>query len=399
MPIGLSKKCQAIAPSATLAVDAKAKKMKADGIDVIGFAAGEPDFDTPVDIRNAMKEALDEGMTRYTPVAGTLALRKAICEHLRKYDQLNYTTDEIIVSNGAKHSLYTAFQSILDPGDEVIIDRPCWVSYPEMVRMAGGVPVFVQCEEDNGFLPTIQDIERAVSPCTKAFILNAPSNPNGCVWTRERLMALADLAIKYDFYIISDEIYKRLCYDGMSMPSIASFSEEAKAHTITINGVSKAYAMTGFRIGYAAGPKDIIKGMVTYQSQATSAPNSAAQHAAAVALSMPQDCVEDMRRVYEQRRNKLYEMVQQIEGLHCVLPHGAFYMFLNIKSYIGKKWKNREITDSIAFADCLLESQHVALVPGIAFMAEGFVRISYATSMENIIEGMNRFAAFVRELE
>ena len=399
MPIGLSKKCQAIAPSATLAVDAKAKKMKADGIDVIGFAAGEPDFDTPVNIRNAMKEALDQGMTRYTPVAGTLALRKAICEHLRKYDQLNYTTDEIIVSNGAKHSLYTAFQSILDSGDEVIIDRPCWVSYPEMVRMAGGVPVFVQCEEDNGFLPTIRDIERAVSPRTKAFILNAPSNPNGCVWTRERLMELADLAIKYDFYIISDEIYKRLCYDGMSMPSIASFSEEAKAHTITINGVSKAYAMTGFRIGYAAGPKDIIKGMVTYQSQATSAPNSAAQHAAAVALSMPQDCVEDMRRVYEQRRNKLYEMIQQIEGLHCVLPHGAFYMFLNIKSYIGKKWKNREITDSIAFADCLLESQHVALVPGIAFMAEGFVRISYATSMENIIEGMNRFAAFVRELE
>lgn len=398
MPLGLSKKCQAIAPSATLAIDAKAKKMKAEGIDVIGFAAGEPDFDTPLPIREADKAALDMGLTRYTPVAGTMELRSTICDHLRKYDQLEYTPDEVIVSNGAKHSLYTVFQCILDPGDEVIIDRPCWVSYPEIVRMAGGVPVFVECAEANGFLPEIADIERAVSPRTKAFILNAPSNPNGCIWTREHLQELAALAIKYDFYIISDEIYKRLCYDGMSMPSIASLSEEAKAHTITINGVSKAYAMTGFRIGYAVGPRDIIKGMVTYQSQATSSPNSVAQHAAAVALSMPQDCVESMRKVYEERRNKIYELAQQIEGLHCVLPHGAFYIFLNIQSFIGKQWRGHVITDSVAFADCLLDGYHVALVPGIAFLAEGFVRISYATSMENIIEGMTRFANFVKEL-
>ena len=305
MPLGLSKKCSAIAPSATLAMDARAKELRSQGVNVIGFAAGEPDFETPDPIREAMKEAMDLGMTRYTPAAGTLELRRAIAARLLEDHGLVYGMDEIIVSNGAKHSLYNTFQAILDPGDEVIVDKPCWVSYPEMVRMAGGVPVFLDCPESQGFLPSMADLEKLITPRTKAFILNTPSNPNGCMWSREQLQQLADLAVKYDFYIVADEIYEKLVYSGEKHYSIATFGPEIKARTILINGVSKSYAMTGFRIGYACGPRDVIKGMVNYQSQATSAPNTAAQHAAAVALTMPQDCVEEMRKAFEQRRDRL----------------------------------------------------------------------------------------------
>ena len=259
-------------------MDARAKELRSQGVNVIGFAAGEPDFETPAPIREAMKEAMDLGMTRYTPAAGTLELRRAIAARLLEDHGLVYGMDEIIVSNGAKHSLYNTFQAILDPGDEVIVDKPCWVSYPEMVRMAGGVPVFLDCPESQGFLPSMEDFEKLITPRTKAFILNTPSNPNGCMWSREQLKQLADLAVKHDFYIVADEIYEKLVYSGEKHYSIATFGPEVKARTILINGVSKSYAMTGFRIGYACGPRDVIKGMVNYQSQATSAPNTAAQH-------------------------------------------------------------------------------------------------------------------------
>ena len=398
MPTEISQRCRALSPSATLAVDAKAKSMRAEGIDVIGFAAGEPDFDTPAVVREAFKDALDRGMTRYTPVAGTLELRTAIAHRMLNDHGLTYSMDEIIVSNGAKHALYNVFQAILNPGDEVIVDKPCWVSYPEMVRMAEGRPVFLNCPESQGFLPKMDDLVRCISPRTKAFVLNTPSNPNGCVWTREQLQELANLAVEHDFYIIADEIYEKLIYGDAQHFSIASFSPEVKRHTILINGVSKAYAMTGLRIGYACGPRDVISAMVKYQSHATSSANAAAQHAAAVALTMDQSCVEDMRKTYEQRRNKIVELINEVDGLSCRMPSGAFYVMMNIRQLMGKSIGGKVIEDSLSFAEALLEHAHVAVVPGVAFMAEGYCRMSYATSMENIIEGMRRIAAFVKEL-
>ena len=408
MPTEISQRCRAISPSATLTVDARAKAMRAEGIDVIGFGAGEPDFPTPDYIKDfdtpqvgldAFKEALDRGQTRYTPVAGTLELRTAIASRMFNDHGLQYSTDEIIVCNGAKHALYNAFQAILNPGDEVIVDKPCWVSYPEMVRMAEGRPVFLNCPESQGFLPKMDDLVRCISPRTKAFVLNTPSNPNGCVWTREQLRELADLAVEHDFYIIADEIYEKLVYGDAKHYSIASFSPAVKRRTILINGVSKAYAMTGLRIGYACGPKEVIQAMVKYQSHATSSANAAAQHAAAVALTMDQTCVEEMRKVYEQRRNKLVELINDIPGLSCRMPSGAFYVMMNIRGIQGKTFDGRVLDSSATIAEMMLEHAHVAVVPGVAFMAEGYCRMSYATSMENIVEGMKRIAAFVRELK
>lgn len=398
MSLGISAKCRAIAPSATLAMDTKAKTMQAKGKTVYSFAAGEPDFDTAEHIRNAMKDAMDMGMTRYTAVPGTFELKNAIIQRFQADSGLEYTRDEIIVSNGAKHSLYTAFQAILDPGDEVLVPTPCWVSYPEMVRMAGGVPVFVPGDEASAFVPTIADIAAKVTAKTKAFILTTPSNPNGCVWDKDILQALANLAVERDFYIISDEIYEKLIYDGLKHVSIATLGPKVKERTILINGVSKSYAMTGFRIGYAAGPKDVIKAMSTYQSQATSAPNSAAQHAATVALTGDQACVEAMRQAFEERRDTIVELINQIPGVSCLKPSGAFYVMMNIKNLLGKSFEGNVINDCAAFADALLTSQQVVVVPGTAFMAPGYCRLSYAISMDNIREGMRRIAAFVKEL-
>ena len=399
MPTEISQRCRALSPSATLAMDAKAKAMRAEGIDVIGFAAGEPDFDTPKVVRDALKDALDRGMTRYTPVAGTLELRTAIAARMLNDHGLRYEMDEIIVSNGAKHSLYNVFQAILNPGDEVIVDKPCWVSYPEMVRMAEGRPVFLNCPESQGFLPSMEDLKRCISPRTKAFVLNTPSNPNGCVWTREQLQELANLAVEHDFYIIADEIYEKLVYDGVKHFSIATFGPAVKRHTIIINGVSKAYAMTGLRIGYACGPREVITAMTKYQSHATSSANAAAQHAAAVALTMDQTCVEEMRQAFESRRNRLVELVNSIPGLSCRMPHGAFYVMMNIRGLMGRRCGEKFLDGSLAFAEALLEHAHVAVVPGVAFMAEGYCRLSYATSMQNIEEGLRRIAAFVKELK
>jgi aspartate aminotransferase len=398
MPLGLSQKAKNITPSATFAMDAKAKAMQAAGESVIGFAAGEPDFHTPVAIRDAMKDALDRGMTRYTAVAGTLELRGAIVEKLKRDNGLTYDVSQIIVSNGAKHSLYNAFFTLLDDGDEVIIPTPCWVSYPEMVKMCGGVPVFVPAGETDNFVPAPAAIAAAITPKTKAFMLTSPNNPNGCIWPENTLKAIAELAVKHDFYVISDEIYENLIYGAQKHVSIASLGEEIKARTIVINGVSKTYAMTGFRIGYAAGDKEIIKVMVDCQSQATSAPNTPAQYAAAAALNMPQDCVETMRREFEKRRDLLVKGINAIAGLSCRKPDGAFYVMMNVSSLIGKRCNGVPINDCAAFADVLLSQGKVGTVPGNAFMAEGYCRLSYATSTENIVEGLRRIEAFVKAL-
>ncbi|MBO5501052.1 MAG: pyridoxal phosphate-dependent aminotransferase [Clostridia bacterium] len=398
MPLGISNNCRNIAPSATLAMDAKAKAMRAAGVDVVGFAAGEPDFDTPEVVREAMKDALDRGMTRYTAAAGTPEVRDAIAKRLEMDHGLHYEQNQIIVTSGAKHALYTAFQSLCSEEDEVIIPTPCWVSYPEMVRMAGGKSVLVECSEENGFLPAMEDIEKVVTEKTKAFVLTNPSNPNGCIWDEERLRALVQLAVDKQFYIIADEIYEKLVYGAAKHVAVATLSPEAYTHTILISGVSKSYAMTGLRIGFAAGPVDVIAGMVNYQSQSTSAPNSAAQHAAAVAYTMDQSCVEEMRQQFEKRRNYIVQRINAIPGVSCRMPDGAFYVMMNMKQLVGKRYGEQTIGNSNDLALMLLEHAHVALVPGNAFLAEGFCRLSYATSMENIEKGMDRIEAFVKEL-
>lgn len=399
MPLDLSRNCLQIAPSATFAMDARAKALRAMNLSVIGFAAGEPDFDTPECIRDAMKDALDKGYTRYSPVAGTLEIRDAIIQKLRRDNGLSYARDEIIVSNGAKHSIYTLLQTILNQGDEVLIPTPCWVSYPEMVRMAGGVPVFIEATEAENFIPTPERIAAAVTAKTKAFILNTPNNPCGCLWPRETLEALAELCVKKDFYIISDEIYEKLIYDGNVYLSIASLGAEVKARTLLVNGVSKTYAMTGFRIGYTAGPKNVIDAMSNYQSQATSGPNTPAQHAAAFAMSMPQDCVEEMRLAFQSRRDQIVAGINAIPGLSCKKPEGAFYVMMNLKALLGKTHGETLIDSSDTFAGRLLDHAHVAVVPGNAFMAEGFCRLSYAIDNDQIEEGLRRIAAFVSELQ
>ena len=399
MALTISHRCLNIAPSLTLQIDSRAKEMKASGLNVIGFGAGEPDFPTPPHICEAAKEALDLGMTRYTPVPGTMELRMAITRKMERDHGLTYSPQEIIVSNGAKHSLFTIFQTILDPGDEVLIPTPCWVSYPELVRMAGGVPVFVPTNEENRFIPSNHDIASRITRRTKAIIITSPSNPNGSVWSREQLQFIGNLAVTHPFYIVSDEIYEKLLYDGRQHLSIAQLGEQIKDHTFIVNGVSKAYAMTGWRIGYCAAPRQEIAAMTAFQSQATSNANSIAQHAAAVALDGDQTCVELMRQHFEARRDLMVDRINSIEGISCLKPEGAFYVMMNIRKLIGQKFNGRKLEDSMDFAELLLAEKHVAVVPGIAFEAEGFCRLSYATGEDRINEGLNRIEAFINELE
>ena len=398
MALTVSHRCQNIAPSMTLSIDARAKEMKAAGLNVIGFGAGEPDFPTPKHICDAAKEAIDLGMTRYTPAAGTKELRKAICEKLRRDNDMTYTYGDILVSNGAKHSLFNIFQAILDPGDEVLIPTPCWVSYPELVRMAGGVPVFIPATEETNFIPTNKDIASRVTRRTKAIVITSPSNPNGSVWEQEQLQFVADLAVSHPFFVVSDEIYEKLLYDGRKHLSIAQLGEQIKSQTFLVNGVSKAYAMTGWRIGYVAGPRNVISAMSSFQSQATSNPNSIAQYAAMKVLQGDQSCVDAMVAQFEKRRDAMVEKINAIPGLSCRKPQGAFYIMMNIKQMLGKHYDGRMIESSLDFAELLLAEKQVALVPGVAFEAEGYCRLSYAVSMENILEGLSRIGEFAAEL-
>ena len=373
--------------------------MKALGLDVIGFGVGEPDLETPEYIREAAHHAIDAGMTRYTPVPGTMQLREEICRKLARDNGLWYTPEQIVATSGAKQALYNALAAIIDPGDEVIIPSPCWVSYPEMVRMVDGEPVMVPGDEKNDFLVDADAMRKYVTEKTKAIMLNSPNNPNGCVWPREMLKDIAELAKEYDLYIISDEIYEKLIYDGEEHVSIASVSTDAQARTILVNGVSKSYAMTGWRIGYAAAARPVAKAMSAFQGHATSNPNSIAQHAAAVALTNGEKFIELMRREYSERRLLMHRLLNEIPGLSCELPKGAFYMMLNLSGVLGRKYLGRELKTALDFADALLESQRVAIVPGNAFGADDHARLSYAVTRDSITRGMARIAAFVAELE
>lgn len=395
----LSKKALDISPSMTLAIDAKAKKMKAEGVDVIGFGAGEPDFNTPQYIINAGIEALNKGITRYTPSSGMPDLKKAITEKLKNDQGLDYNPSQIVVSNGGKHSLFNAFQAILNPGDEVLIPSPYWVSYPEMVKMAYAVPVFVETSESNGFKMTVDDLNKKLTDKTKILVINSPCNPTGAVYSSEELRKIADFAIKNDLYVISDEIYEKLVYGGVKHTCIATLGEDIKKRTIVMNGMSKAFAMTGWRIGYVACDEKIAKVITNIQSHSTSNPNSIAQYASITALRGPKDDLNKMVKEFGKRRDILIDLINGIDGLSCKKPDGAFYAFANISKILGKSLNGKVVKSSLDFADMLLDDQKVAVVPGCAFGDDNYIRLSYATSSDNINEGLSRIKKFVEKLK
>jgi aspartate aminotransferase len=385
----LNERVAGIPASLTLAVDAKAKALAAAGEKICGFGAGEPDFDTPEHIKEAAAKALREGKTKYAPNDGIQELRVAIADKLTAENKLGYKPEQVLVSNGAKHSLFNVFMALCRPGDEIIIPTPFWLSYPEMVRVAGGTPVFVRGTAGGGLKVTPGELEAAITPRSKAVVINSPSNPTGAVYSRGELAALAEVALKHNLYIVSDEIYERMVYDGVEASSIGALSPELLKRTITVNGFSKPYAMTGWRLGYFAGPIELVKAASALQSHSTSAPNTFAQYGAVAALRGPQDCVTRMVKAFDERRHVLYARLVAMPGLTCVKPTGAFYAFPNI-SGTGLK--------SVDFAARLLEKEKVALVPGIPFGADDHVRLSYACSMANIDEGMNRLERFLKTL-
>ncbi len=392
--LSLSNKSKSISPSPTLAIDAKFKEMKANGEDVVGFGCGEPDFDTPQHIKNAAIEAINNGMTKYTPAAGTLELRKAVAKKFKDENGLDYAPTDIVISNGAKHSLVNAFMAILNPGDEVIVPAPFWVSYPEMIKIADGTPVVIYTTEENSFKASVEDFKKALTPKTKAIVLNSPSNPTGMVYTEEELKEIADFAVENNLYVISDEIYEHLIYEGNHV-SIASFNEKIKDLTIVINGVSKTYAMTGWRIGFAAANPQIAKIMANVQSHASSNPNSIAQAATVAALQGGREEIDMMISHFKQRRDYMVDAINSIDGVSCKKPNGAFYIMMSIKELIGKTYYGKTINNSDDFAEIFLETAKVAVVPGSGFGADEYVRWSYATSMENIVEGLERLKNFL----
>jgi len=394
----LSKKGSKIKPSSTLVITAKAKQMKAEGIDVIGFGAGEPDFDTPVHIKEAAIKAIQEGFTKYTPVAGMIELRQAICDQLQKEYGLFYKSNQIVISNGAKHSLTNTFMAILNPGDEVIIPAPFWLSYPEMVYLADGCPKVVPTKKENQYKLTPQELKENITERTKALIINSPSNPTGMIYRKEELEDLIEIALAYDLYIISDEIYEKLIYDGAKHVSVASLGSKVYEKTILINGVSKSYAMTGWRIGYAAAHPDIAKVMSNIQSHGSSNPNSVAQKAALAAIKGPQDCVEEMRQAFEKRRNYMMERIEKMTELSAFKPQGAFYVLVDINALIGASYKGQMIQKASDLASLLLEYAQVAVIPCQDFGCPNHIRLSYAISMENIKEGLDRIENFIQQL-
>jgi aspartate aminotransferase len=388
----ISERARNAAPSPTLAITARAKALQAQGVDVIGFGAGEPDFDTPEHIKAAAIEALNAGQTKYTPSAGIPALREAVCEKLQRENGLTYKPNQIIVSAGAKHSIYNLFQAVLDPGDEVIIPVPYWVSYPEQVKLADGTPVFVDAPESNGFRVTAAAIAEKITPRTRVIVLNSPSNPSGAVVETSELEKIAALAVEKDLLVLSDEIYEHLTY-GLDHVSIASFGPEIQARTLVVNGFSKAYSMTGWRLGWLAGDAEIVAAMGRIQDQSTSNPTSFAQAGAVAALRGPQECVEEMRQAFEQRRNYIVDRLNAIEGVSCVKPDGAFYVLPNISGLTSSQYP-----DGDAIAEYLLTEARIAVVPGSGFGVPQNIRLSYATSMAAIEKGLDRLEAAAAEL-
>ena len=383
----LAARVKQVTPSLTLVIDAKAKAMKRDGIDVCSFSAGEPDFDTPNHIKLAAADALKSGKTRYGPVVGEPKLREAIAHKLQTDNQLGYSADNIIVTNGGKHSLYNLMMALIEAGDEVIIPAPFWVSYPEMVKLAEGTPVIVQTTAESGYKITPDQLRQAITPKTRLFILNSPSNPTGMVYTPEEVRAIAAVVVEKDILVVSDEIYEKLLYDGAQHLSIGAVNSEVFDRTIISGGFAKAYSMTGWRVGYLAAPLEILKAVSMIQGHSTSNVCTFAQYGAITALEGPQDCVEQMRLAFAERRQVIFDLVNAIPGLTCLKPDGAFYIFINI-SKLGMS--------SLEFCDGLLNEQQVAVIPGVAFGADDHIRLSYATDMTTIERGIDRLATFVK---
>ena len=395
----LAARAKQISPSPTLSIDAQAKKMAAAGINVINFGAGEPDFDTPEHIKEAAVEALRKGATKYTPVGGTPALKEAIARKLKEDNGLDYSLEEIVVSCGAKHSLYNAILALVDEGDEIILPAPYWVSYLEQIKMAGGRPVIVQTRQENGFKLTVEELESVITPRTRMIILNSPGNPTGAVYTKEELAALGEVLLRAGITIISDEIYEKLVYDDVGHVSIASLDPGLKELTVVINGVSKAYSMTGWRIGYAAAPAPVAKAMTDLQSHSTSNPTSIAQAASVAALTGPQEPLRQMVAEFRRRRDYMLECIARIPGVTCHRPGGAFYLFPSVEKLTGLSYKGRRIGSASDLAAVLLQEARVAVVPGVAFGDDRCFRLSYATSMDSIKEGCDRIAEVLTALQ
>ncbi|WP_040211767.1 pyridoxal phosphate-dependent aminotransferase [Clostridium polynesiense] len=395
----LSKVAQKLSPSLTLAITAKSKQMKQQGLNIISFGAGEPDFNTPKNIQDAAVEAIRSGKTKYTPASGIIELKKAIFKKFLEDNELNYEENQIIVSTGAKQCLSNIFQAILNPGDEVLIPVPYWVSYPELIKLYYGIPVFVDCNEENSYKYDIKALESKVTANTKAIIINSPNNPTGTIYTYEELVEIAKFAEKHNLFIISDEIYEKLIYGDYKHISIAKVSEDAYHRTIVVNGVSKSYAMTGWRIGYAAGNKELISLMSNIQSHTTSNPTSISQYAALEALNGSQDMLNSMLVEFSARRDLMVEKLSDIKDITFIKPEGAFYVMVNIETFIGKYVDGKVITGSMDFSDALLSKELVAVIPGIAFGLDNYIRLSYAISKENIQEGIQRIKNFVEEIK
>jgi aspartate aminotransferase len=383
----LAARVSQVTPSITLAIAAKAKAMKAEGIDVCSFSAGEPDFDTPAHIKAAAAKALDEGKTKYGPAAGEPKLREAIAHKLKTDNGVDYKAENVIVTNGGKHSLYNLIVVLIDPGDEVIIPAPYWLSYPEMVTLVGGKSIIVETDAYTGYKITPEQLKKAITPKTKLFILNSPSNPTGMVYTPEEIKALAKVIVDTDILVVSDEIYEKILYDGAEHISIGSLGKEIFSRTLISNGFAKGYSMTGWRLGYLAGPVEIIKAASTIQGHSTSNVCTFAQYGAITALESSQNCVEEMRQAFAKRRQVMFERLNAIPGLSCPKPDGAFYLFPDISKTDLK---------SLEFCNALLEAHQVAVIPGVAFGADNNIRLSYATDMATIEKGMDRLDKFVR---
>lgn len=393
----VSKIAEGVHASTTLAVDSLAKQMKEDGYDVIRFGTGEPDFNTPDNINMAAIAAICDGKTKYTPAAGIPALRKAIAKQLQDDCGLSYDYTQIVVASGAKHSVYIALAAITNPGDEIIIPAPFWVSYYEMVKMTGGVPVIVTAGEESGFKVTASQIEAAITDKTKCLMLNNPSNPTGMIYSKDELKSIAEVCVKHDLYILADEIYYKLIYDGIEFTSIASLGDEVKERCLLINGVSKSYAMTGWRIGYCAANKQLAKIMSNYLSHSTGAPSTISQWAAVEAINGPQQSCEEMRKAFEERRDYIVQRMNSIPGVSCIKPNGAFYVMMNIEKLIGRTLGGKLITNDDDFAVAFLESAYVATVPCSGFAMKNFIRWSYAASMDNIKEALDRLEKFLAQ--
>ena len=398
MSLELSKKAAAVKPSSTLAITAKAKELKAAGKDVVGFGAGEPDFATPENICNAAIQAIKDGFTKYTPASGIVELKQAICDKFKRFNGLDYTPEQIVISNGGKHSLTNIFTVLLNPGDEVIIPAPFWLSYPEIVKLANGVPVILKMTEKENYKLTAEALEKAITEKTKAVVINTPNNPTGIIYTEEELRAIADVVVKHDIYVVADEMYEYLTYDGEKHVSIASFGKEIYDRTITCSGLAKGYAMTGWRIGYTGSSAEIAKMMGSVQSHQTSNPNSIAQKAAVEALTGPQESVSMMCAEFDKRRKYMYERVSTLPHVKAVEPKGAFYLFVDAGDVIGKVHK-AETVDSIAkMADILINEYNTAVVPCGDFGFDTHIRLSYAISLEQIKKGIDRIENFLKEL-